>query len=270
MSKRLTARLREAEREFEKIDEIIASSHRSPPGEVKLQFEKIGAFKTDIKYSIGLLEARAAAFSLLQSLPDQANPDDIVPFGKGSAKFEHVRLIGVQGYLTIKWALADRLTKIAAHALCVRGSLNNPQSPPQLVSHFIANKGPEKQIAAVAFYSIRHSFGWPIVISYALRNHFVHDGGQLDGATFFEGPTAAAGFNISTQGWEHIEKRVQAHGVTSLDSHLGSAWRPEAGSDLRNILKVCEQATDDALGILIGSAHRLASAHLGLLLDEDR
>ena len=64
--------------------------------------------------------------------------------------------------------------------VCPPNAGSNPVSPAQLVSHFVQiEKG--KTPAAVVSKSVRHMFGWPLAISYAIRNHFVHDGAQFGG-----------------------------------------------------------------------------------------
>jgi hypothetical protein len=189
-----------------------------------------------------------------------------VPYGTTKAKFQTVRLLGVQGYLAAQWALADRLVWMSGQVLCIRNALQDPRNAPQLVSHFVGGKGPESKTAAIAFYSLRQSFGWPIAISYALRNHFLHDGA---GGDFFDGPTAASAFKISAPGWTHIENRVKEHNVTAAHSRLGSAWTPSAGDDLRKILDTCAPEIDEALGVLVGSSCQIATAHIGFMLGED-
>jgi len=269
MSKSLEQRLRDAKAVLDKVDGATTRHAGKLAPDVEKQFKTIAAFASDVEHWIGMLAARSAARALLTGLEGHADANDDVPLGAARAKYQHVRLIGVQAYLATKWALADRLVGMAGHVLCVRNSLQDPKNLPQLVSHFIGSKGPESKTAAVAFYSLRQSFGWPIAVSYALRNHFVHDGGQLAGVDFFDGPTARAGFKISPDGWARIEERAKSYGVEPTHHRVGAAWKPSAGDDLRAVLDVCERETDDALGVLVGSACHSIVAHVGFVLGED-
>lgn len=268
MSKTLEERLRDAKTALGKVDAATLRHAGKLAPEVERQFKSIAGFAADVEHWLGMLAARSAARSLLTGLEGHVDGNDDVPFGAARAKYQHVRLIGVQAYLATNWALADRLVGMAGNVLCVRNSLQDPKNLPQLVSHFVS-KGSESKTAAVAFLSLRHSFGWPIAISYALRNHFVHDGGQLSGADFFEGPTAVSGFKTSTDGWARIEERARSYGVEPTHHRAGAAWKPSPGDDLRTILGVCERATDDALGVLVGSACHSILAHVGFVLGED-
>jgi hypothetical protein len=213
-----------------------------------------------------MIVARQAARSLLDNLEHSADENDDVPYGITKAKFQTVRLLGVQAYLAAQWALADRVVGMSGQVLCIRSTLQDPKSPPQLVSHFVAGKGPESKAAAIVFESLRQSFGWPIAISYSLRNHFLHDGA---GGDFFEGPTAASAFKISAEGWKRITDRVSDSNVETTHSRFGGAWTPSAGDDLRKILDACAPEIDEALGILIGSACQMAMVHVAFMLGED-
>jgi hypothetical protein len=266
MSKTLEDRLQDVKTALGKMDGVIARSAGKLVSDVEKQFKSISAFGYHIEHWNQMLAARQVARDLLDNLEQRSDKNDDVLYGESKAKFQTVRLLGVQGYLAAQWALADRLVGMAGQVLCIRNSLQNPRNAPQLVSHFIAGKGPESKTAAIVFYSLRQSFGWPIAISYALRNHFLHDGADGD---FFAGPTAASAFEISAPGWSRVEERVKEFGVTDANSRLGSIWKPAAGDDLRRILDTCASEIDEALGVLVGSACQVAMTHVGFMLGED-
>lgn len=266
MSKTLEDRLQDARTALGKVDGAIALHAGKLASDVETQFKMIAAFASNVEHWNQMLAARQTARALLDSLEQQADQNDDVPYGASRAKFQTVRLLGVQGYLAAQWALADRLIGMAGHVLCIRNSLQDPKNAPQLVSHFVGGKGPEAKTAAIAFYSVRQSFGWPIAISYALRNHFLHDGA---GGDFFAGPTAASAFKVSASGWARVEERVKDYNVNATHSRLGNAWSPSAGDDLRKILDTCAPEIDEALGVLVGSACQIAVAHVGFMLGED-
>ncbi|MBN1204212.1 MAG: hypothetical protein JXB05_04735 [Myxococcaceae bacterium] len=266
MSKTLEDRLQDAKTALGKVDGAIARHAGKLAPDVETQFKAIATFASNVEHWNQMLSARQTARSLLENLEQQADQNDDVPYGASKAKFQTVRLLGVQGYLAAQWALADRLVGMAGQVLCIRNSLQDPKNAPQLVSHFVGGKGPETKTAAIAFYSLRHSFGWPIAISYALRNHFLHDGA---GGDFFAGPTAASAFRISVPGWARVEERVKEYNINATHSRLGNTWAPSAGDDLRKILDTCAPEIDEALGVLVGSACQIAMAHVGFMFGED-
>jgi hypothetical protein len=178
-------------------------------------------------------------------------------------------MIGVQAYLTTKWALADRITGMAGRILCTPEAGLNGASPPQLVSHFV-QKDRKKMTAGALYDSLRSSFGWPVGISYAIRNHFIHDGAQVGGSDFFEASIPASAFRISVDGWARIEKTAQErYGVDASLHRTGATWPVSPRDDLRTVLNVCERETDDVLGVILGSACQTLLAHVGFMLGED-
>jgi hypothetical protein len=138
----------------------------------------------------------------------------------------------------------------------------------QLVAHFI-DKDRKKNTAAALYESVRQTFGWPIGVSYALRNHFLHDGGRVHGVDFFAGPTASSRFSISLDGWAYVEETAKGYGVEHSHHRAGAAWPTTPRDDLRTVLDVCEREMDDALGVLVGSACRTFVAHVGCMMGED-
>ena len=266
MIKPLAERLSAAKDDLIKVDAAIQKSTRVVT-HVLGEFKQVTAFAADIDHWLRLIETRAAARRMLTGLETHADAMDTVPLGVGRVGFQHVRFIGVQAYLATKWAIADRIASMAGHVLCIRNQLNDPRKPPQLLSHFVREES-KKHTAAMAFYSVKHTFGWPIGISYALRNHFFHDGGELDGTDFFDGPSATSAFAISKDGWARVEKRAAEYGVDGGHHRLGAGWPAAPCDDLRVVLDVCERETDDALGILIGSACKALASHVAFMVGE--
>lgn len=268
MSKTLEERLRAAKAELLKANSEMARLATKLPSEVSEHFQAVLALEGDVEHWIGMMQARAAARSMLTGLEAQADGNDQVPFGVSRIHFQHARLIGVQAYLATNWAMSDRLTGLVGRVLCIKTSLNNPKSAPQLVSHFVGEET-KNRTAAMLFSSVRRTFGWPISVSYALRNHFIHDGGVVSSLTFFEGPDSKAAFRISEEGWAHIEHTAQTYGVEPSHHRAGASWPTTPRDDLRVVLDACERETDDALGVLVGSACRSIVALIGCMLGAD-
>jgi hypothetical protein len=267
MTKTLEIRLRDAKGALDKANAAIARHPGKLAPEVEDLFRNVIQFGGDVEHWIGMLQARSVAAALLVDLEKTADATDCVALGTTRVKFQHVRLIGVQSYMTTTWALADRMTGMIGRVLCPPSAGSNPMNPAQLVSHFVQlEKG--KIPAAVLSKSVRHMFGWPIAISYAIRNHFVHDGAQFGGSDFFDGPAAGAAFRVSADGWERIVEKAESYGVDSSHSRSPS-WPSTPRDDLRVVLTACEREMDDALGVLLGSACGSLLSHVGCMVGED-
>jgi hypothetical protein len=225
--------------------------------------------RSDLSYSIEMLEARGAARQYLVDLETRVDSHDLVSYGPSKIKFSCARLIGTQAYLATKWALADRISVMAGRVFCSPEVSENRASPVQLISHFVQDKR-KKSTAAVLYKSMKSSFGWSVGISYAIRNHFVHDGGQANGSDFFAASTPRSAFQISAEGWVRIEETARnTYFVDPTMLRTAAVWPDNSRDDLREVLRVCEQETDDALGVLLGSACHTLRAHVSFMLGED-
>lgn len=268
MSPTLRERLDAAKATLGKVEVALARKPGALPANVEKSFRSVVNCRPDIDHWVTMVDARAAAWDLLEGLESKVDADDMVPFGSKPAKFVHVRLIGVQAYVATKWALADRIVGLVGRVLCTPDAGLNGANPAQLVSHFV-QKDRKKTTAGAMYESLRSAFGWPVGISYAIRNHFVHDGGQMRGSDFFEASTSSSAFRISEDGWSRVEKTAQEKYVVDSSLHrAGATWPVSPRDDLRVVLRVCERETDDALGVLLGSACSTLLGHVGCMLGE--
>src|SRR6266542_343055 len=264
MSKTRLDRLQDARTALGKVDGAVVRHAGKLAPDIETQFKAVAAFASNVEHWNQMLAARETARSVNEprtaSRPERRRPlrwiNGKVPDG----------------------SLARR-PKLPRSAMGLSGSPRRSGWPGLVRSQLLAGsqeratagvalhrrQGAGVKTAAIAFYSLRQSFGWPIAISYALRNHFLHDGG---GGDFYAGPTAASAFKISADGWARIAERVKTHKVDATHSRLGGTWTPSAGDDLRKILDTCAPEIDEALGVLVGSACELAKVHIGFMLGE--
>lgn len=151
MSKTLEERLQAAKTALGKVAGAIARHNGKLVPAVEKQFEALAAFSLQVEHWNQMLAARQAARALLENLEHQADQNDAVPYSATKAKFQTVRLLGVQGYLAAQWALADGLVGMSGQVLCVRSAPQDPKNAPQLVSHFVTGgKGQDSKTAAIA------------------------------------------------------------------------------------------------------------------------
>ena len=265
MSKSLVQRLDDAKTILDKIDQAILRNSGKLSRDSAERFVEIASLAAECENWRHRVVARDTARTVLSGLEGRADHKGELEYCGVKADFQTARLLGVQSLLAAQWALADRLVGVAGRVLCVHKALRDPRTPPQMISCF-AGKGAEERSTAIVFSSLRDLFGWPIAMSYALRNHFIHDGA---GSDFFEGPTALSGFNVSAQGVSRILDRAKSYGILDSHTRLGGALTFVPGDDLRVILDRCGPEIDEALGVLVGTACRCALALIGLLVSED-
>jgi hypothetical protein len=278
MTRSLDERLEAAQRTLEDADScLVRNAALVNAGD---QLRRSLAMSSSIAHWRELLAARNAARDLLAGLEERSEQDDfvVVQFGvpRRAAQplriqYSHARLIAVEAYLSLTWSLADCMSLFVGRVLCSSdGGAFNAQQSPKLVSHFVNQKDSLRQSTAGLLYdSIRQTFGWPIAVSYALRNHFIHDGGQQQDVAFFAGAGSIDRFRILDDGWKRIRNRALSYEVLPDNMRKSANWPAAPEEDLRVVLDVCEREVDEALGVLLGSACAALSTHLLFLTGSD-
>lgn len=271
--KSLAQRIDDAERVLTEVDTALAKD-AALHSDITEALRQVTAHRSDMALWKGMIDARDAAMEYLVSADDEAgsSQDGLVAFGKNRIEFRHARLIGVEAYLSISWALADSITAVAGLVLCPAERGNNPARPAQLLSHFVNDsKGNDvgKSAPDAIAKSIRQSFGWPIVISYSIRNQFVHAGGQANGYSFFSEPPDQNRFQISNEAWDQIVKSAAACGLSKETYRDGPGWLDSPTDNLLVVLLQCECEIDSALGVLLGCACQALKSHVAFILDQD-
>nr|WP_288913175.1 hypothetical protein [uncultured Pseudomonas sp.] len=267
--KSLDARVQDAECVLSEIHEALVSCHGQISERVVGDFLSLIKYRSEISNWRMMIEARSNSMLLMKDLPSLCDHSDCVVLGNSKIKYNVARFMIAQSYLSSTWALADSILGACGQTLCNAKVGRNISSPPQIVNHFISNKTRMDAVSGAFSESIHHSFGWPIAISYAIRNEFVHGGASSAEANFFLGANSLAGFRISDAAWGRVIDKVESINLTSTHHRLAPAWPQDPKDDLRVLLEICEQELDDALGVLLGSACGMLKIHLGFMLGQD-
>jgi hypothetical protein len=104
--------------------------------------------------------------------------------------FTQGRYLLLQNYLSTVWAIYDNVSKIAGTLCCTDSLAKNPTKPVRLVEHFLKD---EKGVGSRVRDHLKGGYGWPIAISYTVRNWLVHDGFTHDGVDLFASSAESMG-----------------------------------------------------------------------------
>ncbi|PSR33243.1 MAG: hypothetical protein C7B46_10880 [Sulfobacillus benefaciens] len=172
--------------------------------------------------------------------------------------------------MTAAWAAADSIIEVAGDLLRPLPGFRSVK----LVSHFVSDEDAHRQerdkVPYLLYQEIRKTFGWPIGLSYAVRNHLVHDGGQSSGSNFFEdGPGSTSAFRVSQTGWDFVCRKARAYGVADSGFSRATDWPTPSTDDFRVLMDVCIREMDDALGVLLGYACTALKTNAAFMLRED-
>jgi len=264
MSDILTKQLHHTKERFNEIKKKLDSSSLLREN-LKVHFSDLNQIDHEIPHWLELIQARNFIEQKLDSLPDRVDHNDRVIENGVSIQVKYIRLIDTQSYLSLTWALTDSIIAAVGKILCTSDARLNKAQPPQLISHFIQNHQ-NKKTSALFSKPIKEEFGWPIGISYAILNHFIHEGGAKDNISFFEEYTLLHPFRVSEKGWNNI-KKIAENRYSAHFSNKREGWPESPQEDLRKTLSFCHKQIDQALAILVNLVAEILSIHMKYALE---
>jgi hypothetical protein len=177
-----------AKETLDQIDAALAARQGDLPRRVEQGLQRLLSARLHVESWRNLLNSREAATSFASGLELMVDADGRARFFGGATSpipFADARLFATQALVTSTWALADRVTAFVGPVLCTEKANKRPV---QLVSHFVT-RNDTVGLGLVA-NSIRDTYGWPVKLSYMVRNYFVHDGGLGEAGSCFQSPSA--------------------------------------------------------------------------------
>lgn len=270
MVKTLEQRIAEAEQALTAVEIAVNRNANVVPIEVETWFRERVDHRTTMAGWPQLLATREAVRKMIDGLERNVTGSDDVEILSQPMKYEHLRLVGSMAWMTAAWAAADSITEVVGDLVRPTKRLKSVK----LVSHFVseekAHESERDKIPFLLYKEIRKTFGWPIGLSYAVRNHLVHDGGQSSGRNFFEdGPGSTSAFRISQEGWDFVCGKARAYGVADSGFSRATDWPSSPTDDFRVLMDVCIREMDDALGVLLGYACTSLKTNVAFMLRED-
>lgn len=162
---------------------------------------------------------------------------------------DDARMMFFNSYLSTTWSIYDSLSEIVGKMLCVDSIAKKQNSRPQLWSEFVRNGG--KSLSSRTSDLIKKNYGWPIAISYAIRNHFIHDGAQKEGKAFLSPVSSINCFEISQEGFSFLEEKVkEEYKMLPEYTLLSDPW-PWHIDNLFEMLNTCHREIDKAMSLLL-------------------
>ncbi|MCK6502116.1 hypothetical protein L6R53_01705 [Myxococcota bacterium] len=259
----LRGRLQGSAARLDAISTLLGTRTGKLVGTAGALFEEAASGAAGLRGAEGLLAHREACWNALVAVRDGSDAStDRSRLNGHEMNFEYARYLTTQAYLASHWSLADQITRAAGRILCTEGPVKNAAKTPNLWQHFMKNG---ESAPWLTVHVLKECYGWPIGVSYIVRNHFTHEGGVGDGWGFFESSAVADGFIVSDNAWRYlIDKAKKEYKVRPEQARCASI-DPMGKRKLDEILALCHAEMDDALGVLILSASALAEAYAGVL-----
>ncbi|TVP59628.1 MAG: hypothetical protein EA343_19470 [Nodularia sp. (in: Bacteria)] len=215
----------------------------------------------------GLIDAREYARQMLQELPSITDSTtNLVDYHRIQIPFNAARLLGFQSYLSTTWAVCDSIIPAISVLFFNYSDAKSRSSPPNLLNKLVKSN-------SIAYYNsffLLKSYGWPIAVSYVIRNHFVHDGASNCGCDFFFGKEKVDEYKTSLKGWKFLEDQInQNHNQVKREyTRLTDTW-PWHQDNLLRLLEICNDEMDEALICLVGWSVGMATLQASYLLERD-
>lgn len=263
LEKRLLAAAKKLEGTAEAIEGLRAST--TLPPQALDEFEGYQRFASHLRDAARLLKAREHAREGLVALRNCETAE--VDFLGAAIPFSVARLLAFQSYLSATWAVCDLAARATGALSCNRASIRDRHNPAKLWQHFVREGDAWGDHASGL---MRTGYGWPIALSYLIRNHFMHDGAVLNGVDFFEGESVEHKFRVSDEGWKPVQTKLGKE--SSVQSRFSRLEQDPAQSrdDLLVLLEACHGELDDALGVIVMACVDNAVNQAKLLAERDR
>lgn len=263
----LRERLLTAAADLERVATAVARGGGTPlVGGAMGALERAAAGATGLRNAAGLLDHRQACWDALVAVRDQSDEaNDMSEIAGIQMSFEHARYLTTQAYLASTWAVADQVSRVAGRIMCTEDPLKNAAKTPNLWKEFISSG---KTAPWLTVEVLQECFGWPIAISYIVRNHFTHEGGVGDGWEFFESRAVTSGFAVSDGAWRYLTKKAGSgnYRVSPAQCRAGPV-DPDGRRKLDQILENCHREMDVVLGIIARTSAISVGAYSALLLE---
>jgi len=249
------------------INEAIAKigSAGTLSRESNAYFQMSPQLAIQLEHAKGLLPVRDTALTALLAFPTQistASPGQFL-FNGLDVAFKHGRYPLFQNYSVTSWALYDILAKVAGLLCCNDELSKNPQKPVKLYEDFLQGKN---CVGARVRDHLKGAYGWPIAVSYKIRNWLAHDGLCHEGIELFkyDSPATSGEFEMLDKAWDVVEQTCRAEpGQTRLLPF------PDMKTNLARGLQTCHDEVDEAVAFLLTWATGIAKLQAAILFPRD-
>lgn len=231
-------------------------------------FDGSSDLATQLEHAKNMLPVRDVAFAAAKAFPTRTSataPTKFL-FNGVEVTFKQGRYLSVQNYVTTTWALYDALAKVAGILCCVDERSKNPAKPVKLPEDFLRG---QKYVGGRVHDHLKGAYGWPVGISYAVRNWVVHDGHSQNGVELFKyDSSTTAPFELSDGAWDKIQDKCMGeYKADSSQTRLRPF--PEIHKDLLEGMARCHEEADEAMAFVLLWAPGATKLQASILFPRD-
>ncbi len=259
--------IEEACRDLDWITEAVATT--LPTGTLSKEsyefFQRSSRLSLQVRHSKELLPVRDAALTALLGFPDQvsAASPGLFLYNGLDVTFKVGRFLLFQNYCVTTWALYDTLAKVAGLLCCTDEVAKNSAKPVKLYDDFLQGKN---CVGGRVRDHLKGAYGWPIAVSYKVRNWLAHDGHCHEGVELFkyELPASSSEFEMLDKAWDVLKDTIKAApDQTRLQPF------PDVTSNLARGLETCHHEVDEAVAFLLTWSTGIVKLQASMLFSRD-
>ncbi len=235
---------------------MVLSSHHSINsilnyGDVKKKCEYA---RRNLERAKQCIPTRNQSERILESLVENADSStNEVEWNGQHLPYYIARTLSFQSYTGITWILYDLISEALSYFRCSYGHYINPSNHFRLVKSILSSKEKEVIVSAIDADLAKVAYGWPIGVSYCIRNVFAHEADALYDGKVFEGNDVNSEYVITQEMHRHILSKCtleKNYNVKQEYTRRGESW-PWGVSNLFEMLKICNNEIDEYMcGIL--------------------
>jgi hypothetical protein len=223
-----------------------------------------------LEHAKALLPVREIAINSLLTFPSQDSKKSpgLFHFNGTDVTFKVGRYLLFQNYSVTSWALYDTISKVSG-ILCGNDELSkNLARPAKLYKVFLQGKN---NVGARVRDHLKGAYGWPIAVSYKIRNWLAHDGHYNDGQYQqgsdlfkYDSPGNAGEFEMSDVAWDIVFKNCKGD-----PSQTRLTPFPDVKANLATGLQACHAEADEAVAFLLSWSAGIARLQATILFRRD-
>lgn len=214
------------------LQRIPDSPHKGTllPSDCYATWKDIASVKELLKGTKPLFPVKSRAWDALTRLHQQYS---VLPSLPELVTFEAERHLALVGYNAVAWSIYDRMSNICGRLVAINAISTKSQKYPKLVENIMKTNDKENVVGVTIQNHILHAYGWPIKISYMIRNWLVHEGFERGTTKLFDN----APFEICSSAKELIEKEIADDNIERSFCCLKDTADPWGQGDLIKILE---------------------------------
>ncbi|MEI7923043.1 MAG: hypothetical protein WCJ40_14150 [Planctomycetota bacterium] len=220
---------------------------------------KLATLHQQLSGTTPIFEARNYAWRIVQSLlttdDNESILQNLVLYNAIKMDFSVARHLSLISYVSTTWSIYDRLSNVCGRLAGIAEISNKVNENPKVIDFFMADKKLQNPLGFTTNLHLKHSYEWPLRVSYKIRNWLVHEGFEVGDISLFKSNSIFDKFVLNVDAIEKIEKECNSNLNQKDKSKRTCAPQTDeiwTDRDLISILCLCDNEIDIMFSAFLG------------------